>query len=239
MQSRPLDALRVFLHPPSTHTSLTITKNSKVFSLAFPTSGPFLSALSLPLPGPLPSCYISADWGYICPGFPKLFYSLIFLLTKHGCCYCFFILSSYKSGVRLEGKRCEWTQWNQFQSCFGSGREWETVFRWLEKTGASCFQAVPIAAPAFFLSFFFFLLLLWHNAAIPTVQEAILKLHHLCEAGDMLHTLARLAEQRDCHLVGGGPLQIATLQILARHSSVRANPRSRHTNNIQTFVLHS
>lgn len=63
MQSRPLDALRVFLHPPSphTHTSLTITKNSKVFSLAFPTSGPFLSALSLPLPGPLPSCYISAD----------------------------------------------------------------------------------------------------------------------------------------------------------------------------------
>lgn len=113
------------------------------------------------------------------------------------------------------------------------------LFRWLEKTGASCFQAVPIAAPAFFLSFFFFLLLLWHNAAIPTVQEAILKLHHLCEAGDTLHTLARLAEQRDCHLVGGGPLQIATLQILARHSSVRANPRSRHTNNIQTFVLHS
>lgn len=228
-----------FFCTPPTHTSLTITKNSKVFSLAFPASGPFLSALSLPLPGPLPSCYISADWGYICPGFPKLFYSLIFLLTKHGCCYCFFILSSYKSGVRLEGKRCEWTQWNQFQSCFGSGRECESVsVAW--KDWSILFPGCSHCS-ACFLSFFFFffLLLLWHNAAIPTVQEAILKLHHLCEAGDMLHTLARLAEQRDCHLVGGGPLQIATLQILARHSSVRANPRSRHTNNIQTFVLHS
>lgn len=126
-----------------------------------------------------------------------------------------------------------------FKVALEAGENEKQCFGGLKRLEHLVSRLFPLQRLLSFFLFFFFLLLLWHNAAIPTVQEAILKLHHLCEAGDMLHTLARLAEQRDCHLVGGGPLQIATLQILARHSSVRANPRSRHTNNIQTFVLHS